>query len=704
MDRRLIAWFVLAIVLSSFLIIVQRQSQPYPIHVDEWYPIYHERVIEQSDGLARYQGGFHTIISTIDRFTPVHAIWIVLVLIQLALFLLATSLILATRGVPLVYAPLPLMLAALTPSSNATFSLAFFVPFTLALTIGLFSWIHTRFSLLRIIPVLIAATIHPVAAGITGIGLASILWFSNERKDRIAAGLIIAIGAIAYFIITPSLFIGPTFDRVTQSAQPLPLVTIVALAGMLIARIRWTLIPIALLGSMYVLGTLGLPTIGIPYWRATLALSLIAPTLALLTPKHRSLTALALVVAVLIMPQLHALSPVHDIKAIEQLPLENATFVSAPLEDALRIGAIHRVEVAASQYFLGPDRDRIARASIDDGRCIDRADATLPAGTRSVDVVITDEPYGCFDWITIAQDPYVSVRDPYDPPWWNTSWPYRQRIFHGYEGEYATLLDNVPIEPFSVRIMAYDPMRRSYTAIPSNLERGFEGPIVTYALGPEHDVVYTYMRASDSVPEPFFILDEDADTLIWIDGDRSNNTSFSIDGSTATIIAGGSDVWMDTNEYAGLFIDDPSAEFVATTTVVDQQRTHEWAKSGIMMRNRLNASSPYAIVALTPEHGVIFEFDSDRDGRLDTHTNVPNVSAPVELTLKRSADSIEARYRTNASADIIGRWYTRQTGSQVGVFHMSHDPLGSGTGSFEGFTVLRISDSSQTGPREVLTT
>jgi hypothetical protein len=408
MDRRLIAWFVLAITLSSMLIIVQRQAQPYPIHADEWYAIYHHKVIESSEGLARHQEGFRVLIGAIDRFTPVHRIWIVLVLLQLALFGLASGLILTTRNIPIIYAPLPMLLAALIPTSNATFGIVFFVPFTLALTVGLFSLIHTppRFSLLRIVPLTFAMLIHPVAAGITGAGLVSILWFSKRRSDRAVAIAIAALGLVAYLIISPTILINPVFEGIEQRPQALHLIVIAALASMLLTRIRWTLIPLGLLGAIYVLGTLSLPTIGIPYWRAVLALTLLAPTLALLAPKHRPIVALVLIVSALIGPHPAALTPIHDIPALEALPLENATLVSAPLHIALRIGAIHGVPVAASQYFVGGADDRHWRARIEAGSC----------EYGSIDAIVISTTYACDGWELHRADP-ISVyrRAPHAP-------------------------------------------------------------------------------------------------------------------------------------------------------------------------------------------------------------------------------------------------------------------------------------------------
>lgn len=68
--------------------------------------------------------------------------------------------------------------------------------------------------------------------------------------------------------------------------------------------------------------------------------------------------------------------------------------------------------------------------------------------------------------------------------------------------------------------------------------------------------------------------------------------------------------------------------------VVSQQRNHEWAKAGLLVKAGVTPGSPYAAVMVTPEHGVRVQanFDTDLAG--------PAAAVPRWLKLTRTGDTV----------------------------------------------------------------
>ena len=47
--------------------------------------------------------------------------------------------------------------------------------------------------------------------------------------------------------------------------------------------------------------------------------------------------------------------------------------------------------------------------------------------------------------------------------------------------------------------------------------------------------------------------------------------------------------------------------------VVSQEDSHEWAKAGLMVKERLEVGAPYAALLVTPDHGVRMQWDFEQD-------------------------------------------------------------------------------------------
>ena len=65
--------------------------------------------------------------------------------------------------------------------------------------------------------------------------------------------------------------------------------------------------------------------------------------------------------------------------------------------------------------------------------------------------------------------------------------------------------------------------------------------------------------------------------------------------------------------------------------VVSQQDSHEWAKAGVMVKERTEEGAPYAAVLVTPDHGVRMQWDFRHDV-----AGSDNAAAPRWLRLTRS--------------------------------------------------------------------
>ena len=102
--------------------------------------------------------------------------------------------------------------------------------------------------------------------------------------------------------------------------------------------------------------------------------------------------------------------------------------------------------------------------------------------------------------------------------------------------------------------------------------------------------------------------------------------------TSMTITAAGHDVWTDADEYCAYYLDDIEGDFSVIVEITFQDNTHPWAKAGIMVRNNIErdaTSRGYCMVAVTPDNGFAFQWDSNHDGMLDRNTNTG--SSPLNL-------------------------------------------------------------------------
>ena len=105
-------------------------------------------------------------------------------------------------------------------------------------------------------------------------------------------------------------------------------------------------------------------------------------------------------------------------------------------------------------------------------------------------------------------------------------------------------------------------------------------------------------------------------------------------GGVFTINGGGNDIWGDADQFQ--FVHQSltgDGEIVARVTA--RKTPDDWAKSGVMIKQSTTAGSPYALLAVTPEHGVNVPVQLQRQHR----RSLPR-QANAWLKLKRAGDMI----------------------------------------------------------------
>ena len=189
----------------------------------------------------------------------------------------------------------------------------------------------------------------------------------------------------------------------------------------------------------------------------------------------------------------------------------------------------------------------------------------------------------------------------------------------------------------------------------------------------------------------------------------STTAQFGQGGDTLGIRAAGSDVFGATNQYGSIYL--RNAEQDGTTDTVEltsQAATSDSAKAGIMVRNDISQSgtSPgFVILAASPGHGYVLQWDSNGDGQLDASSAASGQTVyPSWLRLTRSGTTFTGSYSTDGSAwTQIGSAEVASAAANqdAGVFTSAHSTT-VGEADFANFTVGPPSGSVD-APRTVVT-
>jgi hypothetical protein len=105
---------------------------------------------------------------------------------------------------------------------------------------------------------------------------------------------------------------------------------------------------------------------------------------------------------------------------------------------------------------------------------------------------------------------------------------------------------------------------------------------------------------------------------------------FARTGDTTGIAAGGSDMSGATNEFATVYESGGlTSGHAVSTKITKLDGASPWSRAGLVVSDDLSkaGSAGYADIAVTPEHGCVFSYDTDGDGRLDHQTEAGGFTA-----------------------------------------------------------------------------
>ncbi len=186
-------------------------------------------------------------------------------------------------------------------------------------------------------------------------------------------------------------------------------------------------------------------------------------------------------------------------------------------------------------------------------------------------------------------------------------------------------------------------------------------------------------------------------------GGSAVNSYFGQSGDGFGIAAAGADVWGAGGQHddqfgsiyqAGSF----NADSSVSTRVVSVNDANAWAKSGVMVRNdmtKAGGSAGYAVVAVTARNGVVFEWDANGDGYLDTDARASvDIYRPIWVKLTRSGTSFNASYSYDGANYVpIGQPVTLASAAakqDAGIFSTSHDATQSAINQFDSGAVTAV--------------
>ena len=177
---------------------------------------------------------------------------------------------------------------------------------------------------------------------------------------------------------------------------------------------------------------------------------------------------------------------------------------------------------------------------------------------------------------------------------------------------------------------------------------------------------------------------------LWVDNDIDNATpagSASYAGGVFTVKGGGNDIWgtnysvLDQSHYVSQPL---TGDGSIVARVTAQSNSSAWAKSGIMIKQSNTADAPYALLAVTPSNGIVFQsnFNNSVSGGASS-------TLPVWLKLTRTGNTITAYTSPdgNTWTQVGSTSLTLTNPATVGLVVSSHNSGTANTTTFDNVTV-----------------
>jgi regulation of enolase protein 1 (concanavalin A-like superfamily) len=106
-----------------------------------------------------------------------------------------------------------------------------------------------------------------------------------------------------------------------------------------------------------------------------------------------------------------------------------------------------------------------------------------------------------------------------------------------------------------------------------------------------------------------------------------------------TVSGDGADIWEIVDHFRFVY-QERTGDLTITARIDSQSATHGWAKAGLMMREGFSALSRNALVFVTPDHGVGFQWRTASGGFTEYVPGPADVRAPLWLRLVRTGDIV----------------------------------------------------------------
>lgn len=161
-----------------------------------------------------------------------------------------------------------------------------------------------------------------------------------------------------------------------------------------------------------------------------------------------------------------------------------------------------------------------------------------------------------------------------------------------------------------------------------------------------------------------------------------------------TVNGAGDDIWADADQFHFVHQTlDGDGEIVARVTA-QEVGTDGWAKSGVMIKQSTAAGSPYALLAVTPEHGITMQHGFSGDAGSAAYT-----PGNGWLKLTRTGQQLTGYTSTDGIAWTVLGSATVALGSsaEIGLFVTSHNGSQVNTSVFDNVVVQTYGDGAVAG-------
>ncbi len=183
-----------------------------------------------------------------------------------------------------------------------------------------------------------------------------------------------------------------------------------------------------------------------------------------------------------------------------------------------------------------------------------------------------------------------------------------------------------------------------------------------------------------------------------ISGSHSYNASKDID----TMKAGGVDIW-DYSDQFHYYYTRVKGDLDVSVKVISLSNTHEWAKAGIMIREKLTANSKHAFAMRAYNPVIGFKVQYRRTDGAITIDSTPTPYQDAEwVRIKRKGNTITGYRSSNGSSwiQVSSKTIPMTDSVYVGLALSSHNPYAKNTALFsnlKGLTRRSCTDSSIVG-------